>query len=151
MASTFGFITIGLLRLEGDLLALEAAATTATATEAAAATTTTTTTSTTEAATAAATTATTAAETATATTATTTAATVVVTGLGEVKTNWSAVDISAVELLESVLGIIDGVERDIGEALGTATLPVDVVSMHEHRKKGVRQVATYMSVGMRRL
>lgn len=63
---------------------------------------------------------------------------VVVMGFGEVKMNWFVVDVSVVELFESVFGIIDGVERDIGEVFGMVIFFVDVVSMYEYREKGVR-------------
>lgn len=111
--------------LEGGLLALEAtAAATETTTSATAATATATEVTTATTAT------TTATETATATTTATTAAateataaTVVVTGLGIVETDGATLEVGAVQLLESVLGILNGVEGNIGETLGTAGLP----------------------------
>lgn len=124
--------------LESGLLALEAAATTAPAKPATSATTSTTaaTTTVTEATTAAATatpaeaTATTVAETTTATATTTTAAAeataaVGVTRLGIVETDGPAIEVTAVERVESGLGLLDRGEAHIGKALGTARLPDD--------------------------
>lgn len=121
-----------LLHLEGRLLALEATAT-------AAATETTTATAVTETTTAATATATTATAVTEATTATATAAeatttttaasaTEVVAGLGGrvVQTDVAAGAVLAVELLESLLGIVNRVERDVAETLGATRLPVFV-------------------------
>jgi hypothetical protein len=113
--------------LKGDLLALETTATTTATTKSTAATTTATTatsaetatTSTTAATAATETTSTTAAEAATATA----AATVVVTRLGIVKTDRAALKVTAVELLESRLRILDGAESNVAKALGTTSLP----------------------------
>lgn len=123
-------------RLEGDLLALEATATTA----AVEATATATTAATVTEATAAATTATTVTEATTATTTTTAtatteaaaataatettaaAATVVVTSLGIVKADLATLNGLAVQLIESLLGIINGAECDVSETLGATRL-----------------------------
>jgi hypothetical protein len=105
--------------------ATEPTATTTTATATAAAETTTATTAT-EAAAAAATTTTTEATTATTTTAateTTTTAAVGVTGLSIIQTDRPAIQVTAVQGLEHVLGIIDRGESHIGEALGATRLP----------------------------
>lgn len=116
-----------LTTLKGGLLALEATATAAateTTTSATAATTTATTVTETATATTTATEATTATATATTTAATeATAATVVVTGLSVVETDGTTLEVGAVQLVESVLGILNGVEGDISEALRTAGLP----------------------------
>lgn len=115
-----------LTTLKGGLLALEATtATTETTTSATAATTTATEVTAATATTATATETTTATATATTAAATeaTTTATVVVTGLGVVKTDGTTLEVGAVQLIESVLGILNGVEGNIGEALGTAGLP----------------------------
>jgi len=69
-----------------------------------------------KAATTAATTATTAAEAAT--------AGVVVTGSGKVQADVAAVDVGAVQALESSLGLVDRAELDVTEALGGAGLAV---------------------------
>jgi hypothetical protein len=119
--------------LKSRALALEATATTAateptattTTATATAATETTTATTATEAAAAAATTTTTEATTATTTAATetTTTAAVGVTGLSIVQTDRPAIQVTAVQGLEHVLGIIDRGESHIGEALGATRLP----------------------------
>jgi len=124
-------LPLDILLLEGSLLALEATTATAAA-EATATTTTATTTATTKVTTtattaAATTTAAEAATTATAATATTAAA-VLVTGLGEIKADWSAIEITAVELVKGVLGIINRVERHVSEALGPAIVPEELIS-----------------------
>jgi hypothetical protein len=115
--------------LEGDLLALEAATTAAaaTTTESTAATTTVTeatTSATASTATeAAASTATEAAATATtATTEATTTATVVVAGLGIVKTDLATLNRLAIQLLESLLGIVDRGEANVAETLRATRL-----------------------------
>lgn len=117
--------------LEGDLLALEAAAATAaaTSTEPAAATTAVTESTT---ATATAATAAEAAAAATATTATAeaTAATVVVAGLGIVKADLATLNVLAVQLLESLLGVIDRCEGNVAETLGATRLTEKTVSIY---------------------
>lgn len=111
--------------LEGDLLALEAAAATAAASTKPAAATATITESTASATTAATATEAAAAA-ATAATATTeaaaAAAAIVVASLSIVKTHLTTLDGLAVELLESLLGIVNGGEGDVSEALGATRL-----------------------------
>ena len=118
--------------LESRALALEATATTtataepattATTTTATAAAEATTATTATEAATAAATTTEATTATTTAATETTTTAAVVVTGLSIIQTDGPAIQVTAVQGLEHVLGIIDRRESHIGETLGAARLP----------------------------
>lgn len=115
--------------LEGDLLALEATATTAATAETTAATATvaesTTSTTTTATASTEAAAATTVAEATTAATAAAepaTTAAVVVTGLGIVKADLATLNGLAVQLLESLLGIINRTEGDVSEALGATRL-----------------------------
>lgn len=113
---------LGALELGDGALALVEGTTTG-STEATTATTATTTTTATEAAAAAATTEATTA-TATATTAATEATTVTAsgTGSGEVKTDGTALDLLAVEGGVSSLGLINGGELDVTEALGATGL-----------------------------
>lgn len=110
--------------LESGLLAGEATTTAATTEATTATTAATATTTAAEAATATATATTATTTEATAATATaTTAATVGVTGLGIIKTDGSAIDVTTVEGLKGLLGILDRVEGHIGEALGATRLP----------------------------
>lgn len=119
--------------LEGDLLALEAAAATATAATAtpipkATAATTAATEATATAATAApvsksTTTAATATEAATTTTAA--AAAIVRTGTSEVQTNTTAHQVGTLQLLNNGLGVFHRVERDVAEALEATRVPND--------------------------
>lgn len=113
---------LGALELGDGALALVEGTTTG-STEATTATTATTTTTATEAAAAAATTEATTA-TATATTAAAEATTVTAsgTGSGEVKTDGTALDLLAVEGGVSSLGLLDGGELDVTEALGATGL-----------------------------
>jgi hypothetical protein len=100
-------------------------ATATTVTETATTTAATTTTATTVAkATTTTTTATATAVTETATAATTEATGVVVTGSSKVQADVAAIDVSAVQALESSLGLIDGAELDVTEALGGTSLAV---------------------------
>ena len=99
-----------------------AATTTTTITETATATTTTTATTVAEA-TATATAATTETTAATATAEATTA-TVVVTGSSKVQADVAAIDVSAVQALKSSLGLVNGAELDVTEALRGASLAV---------------------------
>jgi hypothetical protein len=122
--------------LEGDLLALETtAATTAAAesTTAAAESTSATSTAATETSTASSTTSAAATEATTTTTAskaaTATSATVGVTGLGVVETDRATLEVTAVELLKSGLGILNRAESNVTKALGTTSFPRILVSM----------------------
>lgn len=122
---------VRLITLEGDLLALEAAATAAATTETSP-TTATTTTAATEVTTATTTTSAAASTetTATATTATTeaAAATVVVTGLSIVKTDRATLQVRSIESVKGRLGILNRGEGNIAETLGATGLPDTFVS-----------------------
>jgi hypothetical protein len=113
--------------LEGDLLALEATATTAATAETTAATATVTESTTSTATAATATTEATAATTVTEATSTATAeatatAAVVVTGLGIVKADLATLNGLAVQLLKSLLGIINGSKGNVSETLRATRL-----------------------------
>lgn len=139
--------------LEGDLLALEAAATaaTTTSTEPAPATTAVTESTT---STAAAAPATEAATTATATTAAAeaaAAAAVVVAGLGIVEAHLATLNGLAVQRLESLLGIIDRRECDVAEALGATRLTGRQLAYTYLEVTCPSKAKTHGSVGRRRL